>query len=82
MHECLLRLSVPRWLGSIKEPLIYSILKEIFLAGSLTKVEIARQVIEANRKVKSYTENEVLKTIDELTLSHHLIGVSSHTLNR
>lgn len=81
--ECLLRLSMPRLLTQMKDhPLHSIILREVFLAGSLTKNEIVKSVVELkrNQTAKKFTETEVRHGIDELTLQHYLIGVSAHTV--
>ena len=51
------------------------------MAGSLTKSELVKTIIELKRnqhiKVKPL---DVEKEIDELTLNHYLIGVSSTSI--
>ena len=81
--ECLLRLSMPRLLNQMKDhPLHSLILREVFLAGSLTKNEVVKSIVELkrNQTPKKFTETEVRHGIDELTLQHYLIGVSAHTV--
>ena len=87
--ECLLRLSMPRYLSAIgKEAkneasslLKFVILKEIFLAGSLSKGEIAEILKRKKSWIRELAESENLEKLveqvcGELTLDHILAGVS------
>lgn len=78
-----MRLSFPRYLEKLSgQPLTCLILREIFLAGSLTKAEIVTSItdLKRNQQVKQYTAKEVEKEVDELTLTHYLVGVSAQTV--
>jgi hypothetical protein len=71
---------VPRWLTSVKDDMLsYLVLREIYLAGSLTKHEIVRSIVDLkrNQRVKKFTVSEAERQIDEMTLNHQLIGVSA-----
>jgi|688.fasta_scaffold481295_1 hypothetical protein len=73
---------MPRFLtGLHSNELQAALLKEAYLAGSLTKSELVKTVIELKRnqhlKVKPV---DVEKEIDELTLNHYLVGVSSASM--
>jgi len=87
--ECLLRLSFPRYIKMIAssteaaddQKLVTLIIREIYLAGSLTKKEIL-QVLALPRikstlgELDATTARKVDKIIDDLTLGHYLVGVS------
>ena len=68
-------MSAPRYLNHILNQFgqeHFFVVKEIFIAGSLTKSEIERVVL-AKYKM------EVGNCVTELTLGHYLIGVQSFT---
>ena len=82
---------MPRYLSSVGKGtedigsgvLKFGILKEIFLAGSLSKREIVMKLKEKKHSswVRQLTETENLETLvervcGELTLNHILAGVS------
>ena len=58
------------------------LLREVFLAGSLTKLELVKSLVELKRNLqtKKATSSEIEKEIDELTLHHYLIGVSATSM--
>lgn len=75
--ECLLRLSMPRYLHATQGALRQAVLREVFMAGSLTKEEA---VMSVGRRVKGVSSQEVNNEINDLTLHHYLVGVSAHSL--
>ena len=89
--ECLLRLSMPRYLSSVgkeatdaESMLKFVILKELFLAGSLSKNELTQTL---KRKKNSHLVSKIGETenlgklvdqvCDELTQHNILVGVSN-----
>jgi hypothetical protein len=72
-EECLLRLSVPRYLSLIKEEFgltYYFTCKEVFLAGSLTRSELQR-TLQVKYKVT------LDSCLTDLVQQRYLIGVQS-----
>eukprot|EP00347_Sterkiella_histriomuscorum_P013778 403363401 len=79
--ECILRLSMPKYLTQIRQMhgnLHALIMEEIFINGSLNKSEIIPLILE-NHQLK-ITEQEILRSIEELTLKNLIVGAKSYDL--
>ena len=61
------------------KPLTCLILREVYLAGSLTKAEIVASItdLKRNQQLKKYSAKEAEKEIDELTLNYYIVGIST-----